>query len=83
MVEEEDWDAPAPTAPKAPTTSASNADPHQTLRITDGYKYSYESLTSPANIEDWVEPSSYGGSRRSNGYGEGRPFRQERHSNNR
>lgn len=97
MEEEEDWDAePAPAAPKpavaavaAPPEQSGNAPstPYQTLKITDGYKYSYEALASPANIDDWVDPPSYGGPKRANGYtqnsrdNDGRQFRGERRSN--
>ena len=91
MEEEEDWDAPPKTTPSKPTTQPSNTSltPHQTLKITDGYKYSYEALSSPANIDDWVEPPSYGGARRSsNGYSQNsfrennRSFRNDRNNSN-
>lgn len=83
MDEEEDWDAPSSKpAPKSPPPSGSSSTPSTTLRITDGYKYSYEAQASPANIEDWVEPMSFGGGRRSNGFRENRdndrPFRNDR-----
>ncbi|KAJ8683578.1 hypothetical protein QAD02_019370 [Eretmocerus hayati] len=70
MDEEEDWDAPAkPKTPPSETLPSENAaTAEQTLKITDGFKYSYEANASPANIEDWVEPASYGGA---NGYAQG------------
>ena len=71
MADDEDWDAPPKNPPKPSTpqqssnsTPQANSTPQTTsttLKITDGYKYSYEALASPANIDDWVEPLSYGG----------------------
>lgn len=96
MEEEEDWDAEpksSPTktiAPAASTASEpSNPSTYETLKITDGFKYSYEALASPANIDDWVDPPSYGGggSRRPNGFRENnfkdssKPFRNNRYEN--
>ena len=86
MEEEEDWDdEPSQPTTKPPSPQRNSQEvsstPEQTLKVTDGYKYSYEALRSPANIDDWVEPPTYGGSRRPmNGFGQrdrdgGRPFR--------
>lgn len=85
MEEEEDWDADPTNSPtKAATTEPSNPSTFETLKITDGFKYSYEALASPANIDDWVDPPSFGGgSRRPNGFRDNkdssRPFRNNRY----
>lgn len=83
MDEEEDWDLPD-KVPSKPPQQSNSSTPHQTLKITDGYKYSYEALSSPANIDDWVEGPSYGGSRRSssgysqNSFRDNKSFRNDR-----
>lgn len=88
MDEEEDWDAPAtktvpkPSSPPPPQNDTSTPIQSTTLKITDGYKYSYEALASPANVEDWVEPSSYGGPKRSNGYSQNSYSRDNNRSRN-
>lgn len=92
MGDEEDWDAeiaapaPTPSNDSPPQQDSSTpTTPHQTLKITDGYKYSYEALASPANIDDWVEPPSYGGygGSRRNGYSQSPgPIRNERFNDN-
>jgi hypothetical protein len=88
MDDDEDWDAP-PKISSKPSQQSHNSTPHQTLKITDGYKYSYEALSSPANIDDWVETPSYGGSKRSSsGYSQNlfrdnnKSFRNERNNAN-
>lgn len=84
MDEEEDWDNEPKDSPVKATSEPSNPATFETLKITDGFKYSYEALASPANIEDWVDPPSYGtGSRRPNGFRDnfkdsGRPFNNKR-----
>ncbi|XP_011501713.1 PREDICTED: TBC1 domain family member 5 homolog A-like [Ceratosolen solmsi marchali] len=67
MDDDEDWNVPTKISSKL-LQQSNNSTTHQTLKITDGYKYSYEALSSPANIDDWTEPPSYGGTRRSSGY---------------
>ena len=59
-MDEEDWDAPSESTPKVSSTNEET--PQKTLKISEGYKYSYEANTSPANVDDWTEEHSYGSS---------------------
>ncbi|XP_014213432.1 eukaryotic translation initiation factor 4 gamma-like [Copidosoma floridanum] len=65
------------TAPQQSSSSNTSTDNTlQTLKITDGYKYSYEALASPANVEDWVDPPTYESSKRIlNGFTQSNSFR--------
>lgn len=84
MEEEEDWDAPAPEKASSEDNLNNSSEKIEevstpiktTLKISDGYKYSYEAHASPANIDDWVDEPSYSSSNRMNGFGSSpRPFR--------